>query len=502
MRIGKFYANRIGGEFVAGWDAGDQSRMRRDLGWDKRTPRDEESLVQDGTRELIRLKLSDLRRNNPVVAGVGLRMARFLVGPHGVNPQLHTTDKAWNKSAEQFWSDYGKSCDSRGRLDMRAIQALAVSLRPVHGGIYLERLANGQVRPIECERIRQPIDGKRQREFNDGVKIDHATGRILQYCIHARDEFGAFGASREVSYRSADVMMPFTAPPWRLDQVRELPDLAPIVPALQDVGEMLKYTLNTAKSQSELVAFLKKGSAGPSNMMPRGRTIETAGGKRQTWDMEWGQVMEGQPGDDLVMLTSASPGANHMPYVDFWLKLCAAAMDFPYEFLSLDFSKADWSRMRGILLMINHALRPHQARLADWMNNWWAWRVGRECLQGGALYPCPVDARGIPEYMRVEWQSPEELWLDRQETAQADILEYGLGQTTLAKAAKRHGVGDLHDILVEKAKELQDARQIEKDHDLPEGTLIKAIIPGQQEKTTAQRDADMDRQTKDVDDEK
>jgi hypothetical protein len=181
-----------------------------------------------------------------------------------------------------------------------------------------------------------------------------------------------------------------------------------------------------------------------------------------------------------------------MPYVDFWMKLCASAIDFPYEFLSLDFSKADWSRMRGILLMINHALRPWQAWLADCMNDWWAWRVGMECQKGGALYPCPVNELGIPQFMAVDWQSPEELWLDRQETAQADILEYGLGQTTLAKAAKRHGVGDFGDNLMAKADELLLARQIEIEKGLPEGSLIKAIIPGQQEQTPAARDAELD----------
>jgi len=493
MRLGRFYVNRIGGEMVAGWDAGEVSRMRQDLGWDRRTPRDEESMVgEDGTREIIRLKLTDLRRNNPIVAGVGLRMSRFLVGPHGVNPQCRTKDKEWNRATEQFWAGYGKVCDSRGRLNMRDLQAKAVELRPIHGGIYLERMADGTVRPIECERIRQPLDAKDQKVYTDGIRVDKATGRILDYCIHARDEFGTFGGAHEVAYRKAAVIMPFTARPWRLDQVRELPDLAPIVPCLQDMGELLKYTLGTAKSQSKLVAFLKKGSQGPSNMMPRGRTVETQGGKRQTWDMQWGEVLEGNPGDDMNMLVSPTPGANHMPYVDFWMKLCASAIDFPYEFLSLDFSKADWSRMRGILLMINHALRPWQAWLADCMNDWWAWRIGIECQRGGSLYPCPVNEHGIPQFMAVDWQSPEELWLDRQETAQADILEYGLGQTTLAKAAKRHGVGDFGDNLTAKADELLLARQIEIEKGLPEGSLIKAIIPGQQEQTPAARDAELD----------
>jgi signal transduction histidine kinase len=41
------------------------------------------------------------------------------------------------------------------------------------------------------------------------------------------------------------------------------------------------------------------------------------------------------------MMVSPTPGSNHIPFVDFCYKLCSASMDFPYEFFSLDFSKAE-----------------------------------------------------------------------------------------------------------------------------------------------------------------
>jgi len=475
MKIGRLHVNRIGRELVAGWDAGERSRYRRDLGFDRQAPRDEESLVgMDGTREMIRQKLSDARRNNPIVSGVGTRLARFLVGGTGVNPQSHSRDRDWGERAEAWWARYGQDCDSRGRLTMREIQALAVSSRPIQGGIYLERLASGLVRPIECERIRQPVDAKLQREFVDGVKVDPDTGRVIRYCIHARDEFGQFGGRQAVAYRDAAHIMSFAAPVWRLDQVRELPDLAPIVPALQDIGDMLSYTLNTSKTQSKLVAFLQKsGLGGASNSLPRGQKIEMPNGKRQTWEMAWGEVLEGYPGDDLKLLSAASPSTQHMPFVDFWLKICAQAIDFPYEFLSLDFSKADWSRMRGILLMINHALRPWQAWLAAHMQDWWTWRVGIETMPGGALFPAPDD------WADVEWQGPEEVWLDRQETAQADALEWQMGLGTMSRACKRRGRGDLRDALTEKAEEILLSHEIEDEKGLPRGTLLLVEVPGQ-----------------------
>jgi capsid protein len=493
VNIGRFHIGIK--DKAAGYDAGERSRMRRDLGWDRTTPRDEENMVgNDGTREYIRQRLSDLRRNNPIVAGIGNRLARFGVGATGLTPQVKTTDPAWNRKAEAFWAAYGTDCDTRGRLDMRMIQWLAMSLRPIHGGIYLQLMKDGKVRPIECERIRNPKMMAKPNEFTDGVKVDPESGKVISYCVHTRDESGCFGGNSTEAIIQARDMFQFTSPVWRIDQVRELPDLAPIVNALQDVDEMTKYVLNTAKAQSKTVGFLQKQPGGASNSLPRGSSVQTAGsGKRQTWAMEWGEVLEGYTGEDLKMMVSPTPGSNHIPFVDFWLKLCAAAMDFPYEFMALDFSKADWSRMRGILLMINSAMKPWNQWLADNMQKWWIWRVGMEIRPGGALYPAPVDEQGVSQWNRIAWQPPEELWLDRQESAQADMLEWQIGQNTMARIAKRRGHGDLADLLTEKAKEIAQSNAIEDEFGLPRGTLINVQIPGQQPPTQAEAQDEVDK---------
>jgi capsid protein len=108
------------------------------------------------------------------------------------------------------------------------------------------------------------------------------------------------------------------------------------------------------------------------------------------------------------------------------------------------------------------------------MQAWWDWRVGLEVMQGGALYPAP------PSWRRVEWQGPEEVWLDRQETAQADALEWQMGLGTMSRACKRRGHGDLRDALSEKADEIILSRQIEDEKGLERGILLQVQIPGQQ----------------------
>lgn len=479
--IGKLFW-RLGDAFAAGYDAGDSKRMRKDLGWGRSTPRDEDSALGDGTLEKIRLKATDLRRNNAVVAGVCERLASFTVGATGITPQARTPDRGWNRAAEQWWAEYGLRCDARGRSSLYDLQWQAVSLRPTHGGLYLEMLEDGRVRPIETERIRQPRKPEDAKAYTDGVRVNRETGEILGYRVHARDSRGTFGADHPERTVAAEAMMPVICRPWRPDQIREVPELAPIVPALQDIHEMNTYTLNTAKAQSNVIGFLKKMGGGGLNSMSRSSGTTPTVGERQTFKFEWGQVLEGFPGDDLEMKTSPTPGAMHIPYLQLQYGLCACALDTPYEFLTLDFSKANLSRMSGVLLLVNKAIRNRQRWLIDSMlHPWWCWRVARAMAPGGDLAPAPVDSRGRSMWDRVDWQPPEEVWVDRQEAQQSDVLEIQAALTTFQRASKRRGY-DFEDTLRERAEEELIIDRVAAETGVSRDRLVKMQIPGQTER--------------------
>lgn len=461
-----------------GYDAGETgNRQRKDLGWGRRAPRDEDSLIgRDGSREMIRQRCADLRRNNAIVAGICRRVSAFVVG-EGIIPQARTRDRGWNRDAEEWWRDWSRRCDYTGRLTLSQIQGQAVGLRPTHGGVYLERLADGSVRLIEAERIRQPRKKENQANTVDGVRVDPATGRAVAYCVWSRDKDGQFGTAAKESWVAAEDIQPVLSPFWRPDQIREIPDLAPVVPHIQDIHEMNQYTLNTAKLQSMVMGFLKKQGGLGLNSLPRGST-PTSPGERQVFKFNWGEILEGFPGDDLDMKVSPTPNGQHIAYMQLQLGLCAAALDFPYEFFTLDFSKCDYSRFKGVLLWVNKTCRGWRQWLNDSLNaRLWNWRIAM-AIRDGELGAAPNDARGKSEWSRVEWQAPEELWVDRQESNQADMLEWQLGLGSLAKAAKRRGA-DIEDLLREKAETMKLAAQIEIESGIPAGTLIQAQIPGQ-----------------------
>jgi len=464
--------------FARGYDAGDSNRMRKDLGWDRRTSTDEDSLLKDGTLELMRQKATDLRRNNAVVAGVCDRLSLFTVGSTGIIPQAKTSDTGWNRAAEQFWAEWSSRCDSRRRVNLLCFQSQAVSLRPTHGGLYFQKLSDGTIRPIETERIRNPVDKTEAKSFVDGVRVDPMTGQIDAYCVHSRDDSGAFTMKHAEAKIPAQEVIPVIRNPWRPDQIREVPDFAPIIPTLQDIHEMNQYTLNSAKIQSMVIGFLKKQGGGALNSLPRGSTPTV--GKRQTFQMDWGEIMEGFPGDDLDMKSSPTPSSNHIPYIKMQLALCSSALSMPYEFFTLDLSGLDYSRMKGLLLFINFATRPWKKWLIDSMlTPMWNWRIAMEMGKRGSLRKAPSKS-GMSEWNMVDWQAPEEPWIDRQEAMQSDILEIQAGMSTFGQAAKRRGK-DLETLWRDKAEEEILRQQLAQEYKLPPDTISKMQIPGQTE---------------------
>lgn len=485
LRKGIYEAFERAGRIMSlGYDAGESSRVRQDIGWERLTPRDEDSLTgNDLTLERIRQKLMDASRNNPIVSGFGPRVALWCLGNTGLRPQVHTDDDVWNEAAESWFNEiYWNTCDSRGRCSMYDFQQQAVSLRPIMGGLYFEKVADGTLRPIEPERIRNPEGRKHAKlvkQYRNGVRVDSKTGRVIAYRVHGRDENGSFTGKHEENDVAAGNMIPVIRPDWRPDQLREMPDLASIVPFLQDIHELNRNSLNTAKVQSGIIGFLKKAGGGANAAGARGTGQAVADvGARKVHQFDWGQVLTGVPGEDLELKSSATPNSNHIPHVKMHLMLCASATGFPYEFFTLDMSSLDFSRQKGMLLLVNYAVRPWKLWLQQrFMRRVWNWRIGKETQLGGALYPPPT-IDGVSQWDKVSWQGAEEPWSDRQEAQQSDILEIQSGLGQLELAARRRG-GDLETNIRSNARALKKIAKIAEEEGVDAAQLFKMQIPGQ-----------------------
>jgi hypothetical protein len=182
------------------------------------------------------------------------------------------------------------------------------------------------------------------------------------------------------------------------------------------------------------------------------------------------------------------------------LGLAATVLNLPYEFFVLDMTPLDFARMKGLLLLVNKVFAAdYWPWLIDRMlRPVTLWRVAMAMRPGGELGKAPVDRAGRSQWDRVEWYPPEEMWLDRQETAQADMMELQMCKTTLGEILKRKQK-DLATTVRARARELVLIEKIAQEERVDPERLHKLQIPGQtdagkgapEKKETEREDADV-----------
>jgi len=463
--------------FGRGYNGGESNPTRRDLGWGRRTPCDEDNMIgPDGTRANISFKAIDLRRNG-ADNGVCDRIAAFAIGSTGLRPQAVTRDDNWNTLAEDWWNyEYSPVCDSRNRVGMWQMQWQAISLRPTMGGVYWQLLSNGQIRPIETERIRDPHNPSLKTDCREGVKLN-PDGSIAGYYVHSRDKNGGFASTSEGVFVKAENMIAVIRPPWRPDQVREIADFSAICDRMQDLDEANRYTLNTMKTQSKPFGFLENVAGAGMNSGVRGATSNTVG-ERKRFNIDGLEIMHLHGNEKMNMTASPTPSPTHIPYMQMQAGLASAGIGYPYEFFTYDFSKCDFSRMIAVVSLINHASGIWRAWLAESMWKLWTWRIAL-AIRDRDLPLAPVGQNGKSEWKLVDWQGPGDLVFDRQKDIQSDTLEFQMRQTSMSQVARRRGK-DYSDILRQQARDWKTEERIAEEEGVdPSIVHPKAQIPGQ-----------------------
>jgi len=468
--------------FSAGYDAADETRHQRQIPWGRRVAKDEDSLVGTWDKEKLRLRCRDLRRNDSITAGITERFSDNVVGS-GITPQAKTSDPAWNDAAEAFWKNWSKTADSRQRVGMRSLQKLTVEERLVSGDLGFVMTKGGQLQPIEGERIATPDELVGKGAIIDGVKIHPKTGIALGYYIFGRDANGAVDtASKNYDFVPRENFI-FCMKPNRFDQVRGIPELAPVVNSVQYVHDLQQATLEKAKMDALKGWFIgSENDNGPGNL---GARNSSKGVDSPTYENQLsGQTIYGKPGDVIQSLASNTPNPQYMAFMEKSLRIIGSALGLPYEFILLDFSQGSYSSSRAALLQTYRTFTDWQEWLqSTFLQRVWNWRIAK-AMKAGLIPQAPVGANGVSEWHMVEWSFPEFGWVDPQNEAQANLLEYQLGTNTITQMNRKKG-RDVEDVFREKGTEIAFAQRIADEMNAAHGTnitwqtIIQAQIPGQ-----------------------
>lgn len=93
------------------------------------------------------------------------------------------------------------------------------------------------------------------------------------------------------------------------------------------------------------------------------------------------------------------------------------------------------------------------------MRRIWNWRIAA-AIKNGELSPAPLDANGVSEWYKVEWQYPDFSWvLDPNRESVNNQINYAMGTTTIADIVHKQGQ-EVEDVLARKAKEISLAHRL------------------------------------------
>jgi lambda family phage portal protein len=442
------------GFYALGYDAGESTtRHHSQLRGGRQQPRSEDALVGAWDYSKMRQECINMKRNDPVVNGLCDRFADNVVGT-GVIPQAKTSDKAWNTEAEAWWREWSKIADVRQRLNLGEIQRTIVQSRLIWGDMGLVLLKNGQLQPVEGERINTPDKFAQQENVVNGVKVDKKTGIQLGYYVFGRDRNGLINTSADDwDFRKRENII-YINNPYRFDQVRGIPELASSVNALKDLRDLNESILEKAKIEAFNAYAIQKDVGGPGNLGPRQGGSKNIGSVNYE-KFEKGMVHYLQKNEKVQSLAGTTPHQSYFDEVQQILRIVGASLGLPYEFLLLDFSEANFTSSRGALMQAQKTFGSWQRWLAKYMQRMWNWRIAK-AIKDGQLRPAPVGVNGVSEWHKVTWSYPEYEWVDPNAEALSQQREFAMGKKSMHNVISRTGA-DYDDVLNEKVGELRDA---------------------------------------------
>lgn len=413
----------------------DGAKKGRNLGgW--RTTNSDADATNAPSLAILRSRSRDLVRNNPhATRGVQV-LVGSLVGT-GITPRSATGDDALDRKVDDLFETWSSEVQTEGDLDFYGMQALACRALVESGEVLIRkrvrRLEDGLTVPLQLQILEADhLDSSRNETLANGGRIVQGVefdpvGRRAAYWLfrdHPGSPLGGIGTSYRVP---ADEILHLFEP-LRPGQTRGVPWMAPIIGTLQSLGDYRQAESLRKKLEACYLGVIQR----PDAIDPTGKTVT------DTVTDASGETVEAfEPGMFLyapgsIEFHEPKGDGGYVAYEESQLRAVAAGLRLPYELLTGDLSKVNFSSSRVGLNEFK--------RFVDMMQ----W----ECLIPQFLVPIrrwfvetAVAAGLLPVGSRyaTEWQPPAWMSVNPQQDAQTAHQQLRDGTTTLSEVIAATG---------------------------------------------------------------
>lgn len=412
----------------------------------------------------LRDRSRDLIRNNPLACGAINTKVSAIIGT-GLKVQsrinrerLGLTQEVaakWQRDAESLFSFFADSPDSDIERTCNFYEAQELIFRSIleSGDIFvlLPRVASDgmfstRFQIVEADRVSNPSMTANTPTLVEGVEKSRNGAPIAYHVanVHPGD-FGNLGIRKweRVEAYGRKTGIPNILHIYRKlrpGQSRGVPDLAPVIGTLKQLGRYVDAELMAALVSGMLTVFVQS-DGGDSEFAPfTGDGTMTSG---DAYKLGNGAIIELSPGQTVQTTNPGRPNAAFDPFVLAILRQVGVALELPYEILIKHFT-ASYSASRAALLEAWRMYRTRREWLADRLCQPVYAAVITEAVAGGRLV-----APGFMEdpfiraaYLGAEWYGDAQGLLNPLQEVQAATFRVQSGFSTEAKETMELTGGD------------------------------------------------------------
>jgi lambda family phage portal protein len=421
------------------------SAGRRAHGWF--APSSDANVELLGSLVWLRNRSRELMRNNPYAVKAVEELVGNAVGT-GIVPQAKTGDVAIDKIIDAEWPFCVEACDTPQRLDFYGMQALVMRTMAESGESIVRfrpRLAQDNLRvPLQLQLLEADfLDHARTMgtvngHVLQGVQFD-LLGRRVAYWIYTYHPGGVLLMNPRGGILSLPVPADQILHAYRVirpGQVRGVPWLTPVMLALRDLDDYADAERVRKKIEACVVAMITQPEGIEGSWLGfKGNDALTT---HPVETFQPGMTAYLKPGEDVKFNNPTALG-GYREYKTTELEEIAAGLGLPYELLTGDLSKVNYSSWRGGQLGFRNTIENYR----------WLTLIPMFCMpvrrrmidtlvMQGKIPSRAVEDQKINLY-GTQWTAPRFESVDPVKDAEAALKDIRMGRITWFEAVLANG---------------------------------------------------------------
>lgn len=386
-----------------------------------------------------------LIRNNGYAANAIESWAGNVVGA-GIKPSSLIGDAELKARVQALWLAWTDESDAEGFTDFYGLQRRAVREVFIAGEVFFRfrprRPGDGLAVPLQLQMIPSEMLPLSRTEthpngivIRQGIEFDRIGRRVAYHFLrrHPGDVTDPGLVGETVRVPASEIV--HVIDPVDAGQLRGVSRFAPAIVKLFLLDQYDDAELDRKKVAAMYALFVTTPAPGE----PFDMAEETGPDGERTMDVQPGQVVMLEPGEEIQTAAPADVGGSYEPFQYRTLLQVSAALGVPYAYLSNDMLKANYSNSRLALLEFRRRVEAWQHSVLVFQLCRAVWRRWMDAaVLSGALDIPDYDQRRA-EYLACSWLPPRWEWVDPLKDACAEIEQIDAGLKSRTQAIAERG---------------------------------------------------------------